>query len=231
MLIPSHRHTAADLRLWAELEESDLVNGRSAALARTVERSMEEIRRFAAGGRFYVSVSGGKDSAVLSRLVAMAGVDAPMIHVSAGRMANPDTPLVLSRMGRVDIINVEYDPAASEADGDRRFFAALRGAGDRYMSGIRAEESSGRRMRMRKHGLGTPNTCAPLGWWTTVNVFAFAAVSEIALHPVYAMTGGGRWPRAHLRVDELGGSRGRGMGRAEWEREYYGDVIHRLPQR
>ena len=39
---------------------------------------------------------------------------------------------------------------------------------------------------------------------------------------------GGRFPRDRIRVASLSGRRGDGMGRAEWEREYYGDVLRRL---
>ena len=74
----------------------------------------------------------------------------------------------------------------------------------------------------------SPNTCAPISAWSAEDVYAYAAKYDLPLHPNYAMTGSGRYDRNWLRVASLGGKRGTGMGRAEWEREYYADRINRL---
>jgi hypothetical protein len=94
---------------------------------------------------------------------------------------------------------------------------------NRHLSGVRADESGVRKIRMRRWGLSTDRTCCPLGWWSKQDAFGYAAAKNLPVHPNYAMLGGGRWPRENLRVDGLGGVRGRGIGRAEWEREYYSD--------
>ena len=99
--------------------------------------------------------------------------------------------------------------------------------GGRHLSAIRAEESAGRRARMRRWGLTSPNACAPIGNWRSADVFGYLAIHDLPIHPNYAMTAGGRWQREHLRVDELAGERGDQFGRAAWETEYYGDVLRR----
>jgi phosphoadenosine phosphosulfate reductase len=42
------------------------------------------------------------------------------------------------------------------------------------------------------------------------------------------MLGGGRWDRNYIRVAEIGDIHGNGIGRTEWESEYYNDEIRRL---
>ena len=77
-------------------------------------------------------------------------------------------------------------------------------------------------------GESSPNTCAPIGWWTARDVFAYLHLHGLPVHPAYAMTRGGLWPRDRIRVASLGGQRGRGAGREEWERLYYGDELRRI---
>jgi phosphoadenosine phosphosulfate reductase len=83
-------------------------------------------------------------------------------------------------------------------------------------------------MRMARFAENSPNACAPAGWWKLDEVFAVLASEGLPAHPSYAMLGGGRWDRRHLRVSEVGDEKGIGWGRREWEREYYGDVLRRL---
>ena len=85
-----------------------------------------------------------------------------------------------------------------------------------------------RKIMARTHGASTRSTCRPITWWSVQDVFSWLAAKDLPAHPVYAMQGGGRWPRERIRVASLGGRRGSGIGRSEWEREYYGDVLRRL---
>ena len=71
----------------------------------------------------------------------------------------------------------------------------------------------------------------PAGLVSAADVFAYLASRQLPVHPAYAMLGGGRYQRDRIRVSSLGGRRGDGMGRAEWEREYYGDILRRLEAR
>lgn len=247
MLIPSRRHTKADLELWAELEAADLVHAQRPAMLRHIERSLGAIREFAEAGPCYASVSWGKDSTVLADLIRTASPDVSLVHIAAMPVGNPESANVkeayLSRHRHayheaiVDYRAIPTGLAFGEIERhkDRLFFAAFRAAeqrfGNRHISGIRADESAGRKKRMRRWGLASNNALAPLGWWTQQDVFAYLALHGLPVHPSYAMLGGGRWDRRHIRVDELAGERGTGMGRRDWEQEYYGDVLRRLDAR
>lgn len=239
MLIASGRHKPADLELWAELESADRLNGERLLKSGKAERSIEAIREFVAAGPCYLSVSWGKDSVALASLAIESGFVGPLVHLKAVPVGNPETHAVRDAfLGRykgadyretvVDYRDIPKGLGSDkiEREKDQRFFRAF--PGGRYLSGIRADESSGRKIRMRKWGLSGPTTCAPLGWWTATDVFGYLTVNHLPVHPAYAMLGDGRWERKHLRVDELAGDRGDQFGRREWELEYYGDVLRRI---
>jgi len=171
------------------------------------------------------------------------GVTIPLIHIRAVPLSNPDNSSVLDAWSilfpgsPVKVLTADYsgiDPSLSidaiEAAKDRIFFRVCDAIerGSRRILGVRASESRVRKLRMLTYGHSTDKACAPLGWWSLADVFGYLAANGLPVHPAYAMLGGGRWRREDLRVDELGGQLGRGRGRAEWEREYYGDVLRRL---
>lgn len=236
-LIPSPRHSDADLREWRRLEAFDAVLSRSQALARKEERALESLRAFAAAGPCYVGVSWGKDSVVVAHLAVRAGVG-PIAWFPAGIMENPDCALVrdafLAMFPGVDYREIEASgpvigPDVTGHDGaQREFEIASRSLGDRYVSGVRAEESRVRQLRMGRWGESTANTCAPIGWWTGEDVFAYLHKHALPVHPAYAMTFGGTLERKRVRVGTIGGYRGTGRGRREWERHYYADALEAL---
>jgi phosphoadenosine phosphosulfate reductase len=240
MLIPSDRHTPADLELWAELEAADRIHGASDRVQQLAGRSIAEIRAFLLRGPAYLSCSFGKDSVTLADLAREAGIPCQLVYLRADPVANPETPKVrdaflVSWPWDYREVVVDYrgapaglGPDALEREKDRLFFGAFRSIGLPHISGIRAEESGGRKIRMRRWGLSSPGACAPLGWWKSTDVFGWLAHRGLPVHPSYAMLGGGRWDRRHVRVDELGGARGDQFGRREWEYSYYGDVLRRL---
>lgn len=238
MLIRSTRHRPEDLTLWADLEDADLIHGERLMRSSKVARSIESIQRFVANGCDYAGWSGGKDSTVVAHLIFRAGVDVPLFHIRAKPVANPDNDIVRDAMlqnmpgmkytERTITYATIFMDGRDNPDGNRQFFAAFRERGTRYISGIRADESGVRKIRMRKFGLSSQNTCAPLGWWTAADCFGYLAIHGLPVHAAYAMLGGGRWERHQIRVDELAGHGGAQYGRSEWEREYYSDVINRL---
>jgi phosphoadenosine phosphosulfate reductase len=240
VLIPSPRHRPADLELWSDLEEADQTLARMPRIEWLADRSIDEIKSFVPRGPCYCSVSWGKDSVALAHLVVRSGVAMPLVHVHAAPVANPESHAVRDAfLGRYPCdyheITIDYRATYGITDleerglaGDRVFFAAFRRFGPRYLSGIRSDESGGRKIRMRRWGLTSENACAPLGWWRGHEVFAYLALHDLPVHPSYAMLGAGRWERKHIRVDELAGRRGTQFGRAEWEAEYYGDFLRRL---
>ncbi|AMV24610.1 Phosphoadenosine phosphosulfate reductase family protein [Gemmata sp. SH-PL17] len=243
MLIPSPRHAAADRELWADLEAADRAH--APRIGPKVERSLAALRLFLDGGPAYCGVSWGKDSVVVAHLCATVAPAVPLVNLRCSNR-NPDCDAVCNEYRarfpdqRYIEHPIDYEglharnlPAgALDRETDRRWYAGIRRLNDdlghRHILGIRAGESAGRKMRCRVWGENSPNGCAPLAWWTTADVFAYLATHSLPVHPAYAMLGGGRWGRERLRVAEIGDTHGTGGGRAEWEREYYGDVLRRL---
>lgn len=239
MLMPSPRHTDADLALWAEYEAADLAHAKE--LCVKVDKSIDAIKHFAEHGSFYCAASGGKDSMVIADLM-MRSHPAPLVYAKAIPTANPDCAAVFDAFKEVwpsaDIHTVQVDyrpnrnlPIAEKLQlGTRAFLNAFKQFGSRRVTGIRQEESSSRRISAAVHGESTANVCRPILRWSTTDVFAYLAVRKLPVHPAYAMLGGGRWDRNRLRVDELAGMTGDGMGRALWEREYYADILAQMNQ-
>lgn len=246
-LLPSDRHTAADLALWRELEAADRLHADRPRLARCVAESLAEIARFTARGACYAGTSWGKDSVVLCHLLQQAVPSVPLMHLRPTNH-NPDCDRVRDAYRArfpgqpYDEIAVDYhDVPREEPDAvvdrltDRRWYEAIRTYeaqhGGRHVLGIRASESTGRLIRTLRWGLSSRNGCAPLAWWRTEDIYGYLALHDLPIHPAYAMLGSGRWPREKLRVAEIGDTRGKRGGRRQWEQEYYGDILRRLESR
>jgi len=230
MLIPSHRHKPEDLRLWEELEAGDHQADRK-RLDRLACESIDAITRFAASP-CYISTSWGKDSVVTMHLCYLAGVIVPSVWVlftGGGGMANPDCFAV--RDAYLSSFPSEYHELSFRRDDclrDEHWMECNRRWGGRRITGIRGDESGSRSISAATHGVRTDRTCRPILRWTTTDVFGYLATRNLPVHPAYAMLGGGRWPREHLRCHSIGGKTATGAGRAQWEREYYGDVLNKL---
>lgn len=243
VLIASERHTARDLALWREHEEADAIH--FAHLTRTgkIERSIDAAKQWAKQGPCYASFSGGKDSLVLLGLLSEASLLAsiPVVWLQANPKVNPDAILAVDAAAERFGIAIErrqyHSPwpgnitrEKTEAVSSRNFLQACAVVDADYgrrILGLRADESGVRKIRFRRWGLSSLNSCAPLGWWTIQDVYAYAAHHALPLCSVYAMFGGGRWERHTLRVDALCGANGDQFGRAEWEAEYYSDYLRR----
>lgn len=244
-LIASPRHRPDDLERWEQLEEVDRVNGRRLAASGREGKACAEVLAFAQAGRCYASVSWGKDSTVLAHLVwriAQEGTSIPLVHFKQEWWANPDCDLVrdaflAAHPGlQYDEIIMRYD-YSREVHEHRSLYLedAYREAaklhGWRYITGLRGDESRARRLRMKGHGLSTPKTCAPIGWWNASQVYAYLAHHQLPVHPAYACSLGGLLDRDQLRVDGLGEIRGEERGRREWEHAYYGAELRAIEAR
>jgi len=234
VLIPSDRLRPGDLDAWTALERDTarrlLMPSYRARLERMGREAAEAIRAFLpprAPG--YVGVSWGKDSVVVAHLARLVDPAIPLVWCRIGAADNPDCLAVrdtfLGRLpGAYDEIvsKVELDDGELQT-GARRGAYAIAGDryGDRYVSGVRSEESRTRRLREAVHGVATLRTCAPITRWTAGDVFAWLHMHDLPTHPAYAMSRGGSLERGRLRVASLGGKRGTGMGRREWEWTYY----------
>lgn len=227
MLIASKRHTRRDLEIWNEHYHADL------QLHIDLTRAIELVQEFATMP-CYCSVSWGKDSVAVAWIVAKYSPHVPLVWVRPAGAECPGCDEVR------DIFLQQYPvtyhepicPAEIWLDpngtNEEAFAPAALAAGThRRIVGVRAEESGRRKLSMRYHGMATANVCRPIGWMKNQEVFAMLAQLNLPTHSNYAMLGGGRWRRDKLRVDAIGGDTGDQFGRAEWEREYYGDVIAR----
>lgn len=244
MLIPSHRHTPEDLEAWDVEERTDALHAQRVDLEKKARAAMEEIAAFAVFGG-YLGVSWGKDSVVVAHLAwraAKAGAKSlPFVWVRIEGVDNPDCELVrhafLSEhpllryseefVSSHDLTNRPEKLHRHDAvmAGHRIGFArAATTFGDRYVSGVRAAESGARKLRTMRFGTTTDRTCAPIAWWSDRDVFAYMLVNRLPVHPAYACTMGGILDRARVRVAGIGGQRGSGVGRNEWERRYYPEV-------
>lgn len=234
MLIPSPRHTPDDLAAWAEWEAAD----RASHSANRADAAAGVVGRFLADGRAYCAVSWGKDSTALADVVLRVDSGVPLVWVRVVPIANPDCVAVRDAFlaAHPDANYHEIEVSCTWGGGtwhatgtlETGFRRAVERFGPRRLSGVRAAESAQRAISARVHGTGTGVSCRPLLRWSAGDVFAYLEWRALPVHSAYAMTGGGRWDRSRLRVSSLGGRRGDGAGRAEWEREYYGDVLRRL---
>lgn len=230
-LLASNRHTKDDLRAWDALERQDKARAHLGRLARLEATSMQWIREFGTEDA-YVGVSWGKDSLVVADLALRVYPDIRIAWFPAGPIENPDCQLV--RDAYLKERPVHYDEIEASVsieswwghDGAQKAFeAAASMHGKRYLSGIRAEESGGRKLRMLYHGVSTRRTCAPIGYWTTDDVYAYLAKYDLPIHPAYGCLWGGIYDRNRLRVGTIGGKGGAEFGRREWERRYYGQEL------
>lgn len=234
-LLHSDRHSAEDLAHWEMARRYDERLGAAPRIARMVERAECDIVGF---GGAYVSVSWGKDSVAVAHMARRAAPHLPLVWIREEPFANPDCARVrdafLARCpGPYDEIEVwgrQDNDGAWHATGtiERGFAEAVQRHGPRYITGIRAEESRVRALRVARWGVASPNTCAPLARWTGLDVFAYLALHDLPVHPAYAMSFGGTLERERLRVSSLGFRNGRGRGRHEWERRYYPEAMRRL---
>lgn len=236
MLIRVPEHTERDLAIWAIRERTDEINAQRTKFRVRAREAVMAIRSFADAGPCYAGVSWGKDSVVLASLVVQlareGGPVVPLVWVRVEPRCNPHCALVRDAfLGSVAAHPyTEIEEWCEDRDGgwyaegtlERGFARAAATHGDRYVSGVRGEESGQRTARMRAHGVSTARTCAPIGWWSGDDVFAWLYERELPVHPAYAMSWGGRLDRDRIRVATLGGRRGDGWGRATWEWDYYG---------
>jgi len=233
VLIPSHRHTAADLALWAEYEEADYLTPMPSQLPRIARKLIQDCPAD------YISTSWGKDSVVMMHLAATAKTALPpavwvrMVGQNGSSRDNPDCELVRDAFLRQfpKIVYHERTFVYENCPKNQHWRAIAKEFGPRRMIGIRAGESGTRSMSLRHLGANTKNTLRPIGYWKTRHVFGWLAKKSLPIHPAYAMLGGGRYLRGHLRTHGIGGSTGDNRGRREWEREYYPDICAEIQRR
>lgn len=238
MLIRVPQQTERDLAIWTIRERADALNAQRAKFRVRARDAIAEICAFAERGPCYAGVSWGKDSVVMASLVVQlartGGPTIPLVWVRVEPRYNPHCTIVrdafFAASGAHPYEEIEEWCRHDASDGgwyaegtlERGLARAAAAHGDRYVSGIRGDESGVRALRVARYGLSTARTCAPLGRWSGDDVYAYLYQRELPVHPAYAMSWGGRLDRDRIRVATLGGRRGDGWGRATWEWDYYG---------
>ena len=239
MLIESDRHRAEDSVVWRVFAEADCEHSRTAQFLRHAADAKRQIIGFHKRPKpYYVGCSWGKDSVVLLHLFLGLGYSPRVVYVRQLDNENPESLRVrdafLSRFDVPDYEEIAYSYADAEPDWfapDGRpikWYRVLNDLRLRYgvhVTGVRADESSTRMLRYQRFGCETRASFAPFRFFRVADIFAYMSMFDLPIHPNYAMVGGGRWDRNRIRVTSIGNREGTGHGRAEWEREYYGDVL------
>ena len=197
-----------------------------------MEEAEETIVRWTRGRRGYCGVSWGKDSVVTADMVCRL-TDWPLVWIRVDPVSNPDCPRVRNEFLAIHP-HVHYDEirVPVHLSGDPDIYTAQYNstagypiAAGRYgrdnIRGVRGRESAGRMKQMRGVGAETKHTLSPIITWTADMVYAYLEIMELPVHPAYAMSFGGSLDRTRIRVAAIGGSRGLGVGRGEWEQAYY----------
>jgi 3'-phosphoadenosine 5'-phosphosulfate sulfotransferase (PAPS reductase)/FAD synthetase len=228
VLIVTERHTTEDLKLYRELYEP--MDRLTLIPQRKVDRSCGAIKAWcAAHDDAMAYTSWGKDSVVLLGLLCRLGIRVPVVYVKNGH-DNPDCELVRDAFLRkhdVDYHEMSFDYASIYGT-SKHWDAAAAKYGRHRMTGIRNDESGIRTMIFVKYREASKLSCRPLSLWTNGEIFAYIEQNNLPLCPVYGYLGAGRWPRERIRTHSLVGAAGDNVGRTEWEREYYPDVMNRI---
>ena len=241
MLIDSHRLTALDRETWDRQEGLDIIHAVTPGFSRKIDRAHAAIHAFfQEDPSGYCGVSWGKDSVVVAGMLQEVRPQTPLVWSRVRPIENPDCIAVRDAFLRkyphapYEEIDVwcRHDHAGWHATGtlEKGLNIAIEKYGDRHVSGVRGDESATRNLRMARHGENSARTSAPIGRWTGDDVFAYLWVKELPVHPAYAMSHGGLQDRARIRVASLGGKRGTGWGRTEWETTYYQSEMLALEQ-
>ena len=238
MLIDSPRITPRDRATWDRLETYDAALSKDPRLDRLADHARTVLAHAPTG---YIGCTWGKDSMVVAHLAATAGCALPLVWVRIDGLENPDTePVRDAFLDRYPHLRYEeitipatgirrwwhpHDAPGTDHGPDEGFREAAARHGNHYVSGVRAEESPTRALTIARNGTHSQGSTRPIAHWTGVDIFAYLHRHDLPIHPAYAMSMGGTIDRRQLRVSSIGGVRGTGRHRREWERTYYGDII------
>jgi len=242
MLIDSPRLTPGDRKHWARMEAFDARLATSPLLDTLAEEGRAAIAEWRAAGPGIIGTSWGKDSVVAAHLTYQVDPTIPLVWVrtdpyempeceqvrDAYLAAHPDTRYderrAVLRVPKRGEPGYEAHLADPNQKGQDVLGEMIK---ERYISGVRGDESRVRRMSVGRHGAVTKNTCRPLASWSAVDVFAYLYRENLPVHPAYAATYGGRLDRRLLRVHQLCSPPPPNLTVVlhHWEDHYYGDTI------
>lgn len=243
MLIDSPRLKPGDREHWDRLERYDARLG--PAVERRAPSAIADIERWWRDGPGVCSVSWGKDSTASADLTVRTGLPIPLVWVRTDPFEMPECEQVRDAFLRLhpDIRYEErvvwprnpkrgepgYEEHHLNPDSHSQNVLGEQ-IPERYISGVRAEESRIRAISIGHRGNVTRNTCRPIARWQATDVFAYLYDRGIPVHPAYAMTYAGVLDRRWIRVHPLcSGPRPQSAvythDTTSWEDDYYGTVI------
>lgn len=227
MLIITHRHTKKDLVAYAMYHEIDKMEQWHDVKR---QRSILEIKKWCSAHRAVALTSWGKDSVVMLHHLYLTGLNVPVVWVRFSDRYNPDCTLV--RDAFLKKFSIDYHEEIFDyknvRKGDKHWLAIAEKYSFYRITGIRNDESTGRLIQYLVSGHASINSCRPLALWKSSEIFAYIEQNDLPLCPVYGYLGGGRWDRGRIRTHSIAGTTANGIGRTEWEKEYYPDLIRKV---
>ena len=227
MLIELPEHSKRNLEIWRNLERTDTVWSKSSKFQNRVDETLRYLETFKDEEEIYIAVSWGKDSVTMLDLCLRAGLEFPTVHVVHDPIYNPYSLLVRRKM--FDTHNFDYVEVVQncmEANSDKLSASLIRKHfGERSLLGLRAQESSARRISSAVHGAETKYTIRPLLKWTLQDVFSYLASRDLPAHPVYGFLDSPK-DREFIRVGVVGGPEGRNFSREELEKKVYTESLN-----
>lgn len=200
------------------------LHGRSRQFQRRVDQARRIVAESLMACRPYVAVSGGKDSVAVAGLVRSVDPTVPLWHIDSGAESPDTVAVIRDLDARfgIQVAHPEYTmhqmarmvgewgyDGADRLDGDwhwrgpdwkavliedpSRRIRADHGL-DGVITGMRADESRARTMRMRKYGPCHHMaegwwSIAPLAWWSGIDSLAYAEVHDLPVSDVYLRPG------------------------------------------
>lgn len=230
MLIDSPRQTTKDKEAYRQYEEIDNLR---VVKPQLIEVGIRVCAQFT-GGACYVSW--GKDSVVMLHLLCRSGNMVPVVWWRIPELDNPECLAV--RDNFLSKYDIEYHEREfdfiSVVRKERHWGLIQKEFGHQRLVGIRSDESKTRRLSAIVHGMTRGLSWRPLLHWRSADTFAYIEQNSLPLNASYGFLGGGRWKRENIRTHCLYGriaqrnGRGSGMGKVEWEKEYFPSEIRRI---
>lgn len=239
MLIESDRLRPGDLEAWQNQSAFDARMNKNPTYQRAKDHALQLVTE-ATQHDGYAGTTWGKDSMALTHMISQITPHYPIVWIRLDGLEMPDTLPTRDAFLRDHDINyheISVDGASvrrwwhddthqgSKHGPDAGFKEAQRRWGKFHISGVRSAESTTRRLTTLRNGPISKHSARPLHHLTALHIWAYLTEYDLPIHPTYAMNLAGARDRDWLRVSTIGGTRGTGKGRAEWERAYYQDVI------
>ena len=227
MLIITSRHRSQDLEAYAQYKEIDQMTRWSEIKAKY---SIHEIEKWCLLHSSICLTSWGKDSIVMLHLLIQSKVNIPVIWIKFSDRYNPDCELVRNSFLRAFDLNYheEVFNYKEVRKGDKHWKAVEKKYTPYRITGVRNDESKGRLIQYLVSGHSSIHGCRPLALWKSSEIFAYIEQNSLPLCPVYGYLGGGRWDRMRIRTHSIAGTTANGIGRTEWEKEYYPDLLRKI---